>query len=304
MKTPLTTNQLATLGRIDAAVDRVLLQRQHPVSGLLPASTAHNVHGNYGDAWVRDGVYTIQAVWGLAFAWRREGSKPQRVFELEESVLALMRGLLRALMGQATKVERFKQSLKPFDALHAKYNTATGQPAVADNAWGHLQLDATALFVLQLAQFSRAGLVVVVNQAQVAFIQNLVFYLSRAYRVADYGIWERGDKGNNGAPERNASSIGLVKAALEAAQGLDLYGPEGDGSALLWVPPDAIVRLRRALEGLLPRESASKEVDSACLTTVAYPAWAIDRADLRQRTLDGIRRQLAGSYGYARFRRD
>lgn len=304
MTTPLTTNQLATLGRIDAAVDRVLLQRQHPVSGLLPASTAHNVHGNYGDAWVRDCVYTIQAVWGLAFAWRREGSKPQRVFELEESVLALMRGLLRALMGQATKVERFKQSLKPFDALHAKYNTATGQPVVADNAWGHLQLDATALFVLQLAQFSRAGLVVVVNQAQVAFIQNLVFYLSRAYRVADYGIWERGDKGNNGAPERNASSIGLVKAALEAAQGLDLYGPEGDGSALLWVPPDAIVRLRRALEGLLPRESASKEVDSACLTTVAYPAWAIDRADLRQRTLDVIRRQLAGSYGYARFRRD
>jgi phosphorylase kinase alpha/beta subunit len=304
MTTPLTTNQLAALRCLDAAVDLVLLQRQHPISGLMPASTAHNVHGNYGDAWVRDGVYTIQAVWGLALAWRREGTNPQRVFQLEQSVLALMRGLLRALMGQAGKVERFKQTLKPLDALHAKYNTATGQAVVADNAWGHLQLDATALFLLQLAQFSRAGLVVVVNQAQVAFVQNLIFYLSRAYRVADYGIWERGDKGNNGAPERNASSIGLVKAALEAAQGLDLFGPNGNGHGLLWVPPDAIVRLRRALEGLLPRESASKEVDSACLTTVGYPAWAVDRPDLRQRTYEGIRRQLAGSYGYARFRRD
>jgi phosphorylase kinase alpha/beta subunit len=292
------------LERIDAQLERVLLQRQHPISGLMPASTAHTVHGNYGDAWVRDGVYTIQAVWGLAIAWRRQGGNARRIFELEQSVLALMRGQLRSMMGQAAKVERFKTSLDPLDALHAKYDTATGQPVVADNAWGHLQLDATALFLLQLAQLSRAGLVVVTSQAQVAFVQNLIFYVSRAYRIADYGIWERGDKGNNGAPERNASSIGLVKAALEALAGLDLYGPEGDGQARLWVPPDALVRLRRALDGLLPRESASKEVDSACLTVIGYPAWAVESEQLRQRTLQGIRSQLGGPYGYARFRRD
>jgi phosphorylase kinase alpha/beta subunit len=122
--------------------------------------------------------------------------------------------------------------------------------------------------------------------------------------VADYGIWERGDECNNGAPERNASSIGLVKAALEAARGLDLYGPHGDGQQRLWVPPDAIVRLRRALEALLPKESASKEVDSACLSVIGYPAWAVDNPDLQQRTLESIRRQLGGSNSYARFRRD
>ena len=292
------------LERIDAQLERVLLQRQHPISGLMPASTAHTVHGNYGDAWVRDGVYTIQAVWGLAIAWRRQGGSARRIFELEQSVLALMRGQLRSMMGQAAKVERFKTSLDPLDALHAKYDTGSGLPVVADNAWGHLQLDATALFLLQLAQLSRAGLVVVTSPAQVAFVQNLIFYVSRAYRIADYGIWERGDKGNNGAPERNASSIGLVKAALEALSGLDLYGPEGDGQARLWVPPDALVRLRRALDGLLPRESASKEVDSACLTVIGYPAWAVESEELRERTLQGIRRQLGGRYGYARFRRD
>ncbi len=29
---------------------------------------------------------------------------------------------------------------------------------------------------------------------QVAFIQNLVFYIECAYVTPDYGIWERGDK--------------------------------------------------------------------------------------------------------------
>ncbi|MCF8132165.1 MAG: glycoside hydrolase family 15 protein [Synechococcus sp. Tobar2m-G35] len=296
--------RLARLQALDAHVERVLLGRQHPLSGLMPASTAHTVHGNYGDAWVRDGVYTIQAVWGLRQAWLRLGGHPRRVYELEGSVRSLMRGLLRALMGQAAKVERFKLSGDPLDALHAKYDTATGQPVVADNAWGHLQLDATALFLLQLGQITRAGLPVVVGRGEVAFVQNLVYYVSRAYRLADYGIWERGDKGNNGAPERNASSIGLVKAALEVLGGLDLYGPHGDGSTRLWVPPDALVRLRRALQALLPRESASKEVDSACLTVIGYPAWAVEQQDLRRRTLEAIRQRLGGSYGYARFRRD
>ena len=83
------------------------------------------------------------------------------------------------------------------------------------------------------------------------FLQNLVYYVARAYRVRDYGIWERGDKGNHGLPERNASSIGLVKAALEALEGLDLYGPHGSGQCHLHIPHDAIVRLRRALSGLL-----------------------------------------------------
>lgn len=36
---------------------------------------------------------------------------------------------------------------------------------------------------------------------QVSFIQNLVFCVERAYRVPDYGMWERGSKYNNGSTE-------------------------------------------------------------------------------------------------------
>lgn len=34
--------------------------------------------------------------------------------------------------------------------------------------------------------------------------------------MKDYGIWERGDKTNNGQPELNASSIGMAKVRTSA----------------------------------------------------------------------------------------
>ncbi|EDY39284.1 phosphorylase kinase alpha subunit [Cyanobium sp. PCC 7001] len=302
----LVADQAATtlLAELDQQVSQVVLDRQDPITGLLPASTANTVHGNYGDAWVRDGVYSIQCVWGLALAYRRQFGACRRAFELEQRVLQLMRGLMNAMLRQAAKVERFKHSLDRGDALHAKYDTATGAPVVPDDGWGHLQLDATAVFLLQLAQLTRSGLVVVRSAHERDFVQNLVYYVARAYRVADYGIWERGDKGNHGLPERNASSIGMVKAALEALEDLDLFGPHGDGSCCLVIPHDAIVRLRRALQGLLPRESASKEVDAACLSVIGYPAWAVEDRELAERTRNKIRAELGGAYGYKRFRRD
>ena len=297
--------QLELLQSLDSAIERVVLSRQHPITGLLPASTAHTVHGNYGDAWVRDCVYSIQCVWGLALAHRRlHGGTTSRSWELEQRVLALMRGLLNSMMRQAPKVERFKKTLHPLDALHAKYDTASGDTVVPDNGWGHLQLDATSLFLLQLAQLTRGGMTVVRSRHEADFVQNLVYYVARAYRIPDYGIWERGDKGNHGLPERNASSIGMAKAALEALEGLDLFGSNGDGSVRVQIPQGSVVRLRRALQGLLPRESASKESDSACLSIVGYPAWAIEDRDLVTRTVERIRRDLGGPYGYKRFLRD
>ena len=198
------------LMQFDRSIDRVVLQRQHPISGLLPASTAHTVHGNYGDAWVRDCIYSIQCVWALGIAHRNLQGPCQRSWELEQRVVDLMRGLLNAMMRQSAKVERFKSSLDPLDALHAKYDSSSGEPVVADDGWGHLQLDATSLFLLQLAQLSAAGLAVIHNGHEACFVQNLVYYVARAYRIPDYGIWERGDKGNHGLPERNASSIGMA----------------------------------------------------------------------------------------------
>jgi phosphorylase kinase alpha/beta subunit len=51
-------------------VSQIILSRQHPATGLIPASVAITSHGDYRDAWVRDNVYSILAVWGLSLAYR------------------------------------------------------------------------------------------------------------------------------------------------------------------------------------------------------------------------------------------
>ena len=226
----------------------------------------------------------------------------QRSWELEQRVVDLMRGLLNAMMRQAGKVERFKRSLDPLDALHAKYDSAS-EPVVPDDGWGHLQIDATSLFLLQLAQLTRSGLTLIHNRHEAAFVQNLVYYVSRAYRVPDYGIWERGDKGNHGLPERNASSIGMAKAALEALDGIDLYGEHGDGSTQVLIPmaPSCVCDgpPGPAAKGIRQQGSRQRLPLGDRLSGLA-----VEDPGLIERTSARIRRELGGAYGYKRFRRD
>ncbi len=281
-------------------VTEVILARQHPVSGLLPASTSVSVHGDYQDAWVRDNVYSIQCAWALCLACRRHGHA-QPADRLEQATIKLMRGLLRSMMRQAHKVERFKHTQQRLDALHAKYDTATGDEVVADDAWGHLQLDATSLYLLSLAQMTSSGLRIIATFDEVDFIQNLVYYTATAYRTPDFGIWERGNKINDGKTEINASSLGMAKSALLAMDGLNLFGPKGPQEAVIHVIGDAISHARTALAALLPRESLSKEVDAALLSVIGYPAFAVGDPVRVERTKREIQDKLAGRYGCKRF---
>jgi len=65
-------------------------------------------------------------------AYRRIDDDLGRGIELENSSIKLMRGLLGAMMKQTQKVELFKNTQSPADALHAKYNTQTGETVVGD----------------------------------------------------------------------------------------------------------------------------------------------------------------------------
>ncbi|KAJ3135016.1 hypothetical protein HK100_003153 [Physocladia obscura] len=232
------------------------------------------------------------AAWGLALAYRRIDDDEGRAYELEHATIKCMRGILFAYMRQAHKVELFKNSQSVLDSLHAKFNTATGDTVVGDKDWGHLQLDATSIFVLQLAQMTAAGTLVIFTMDEVNFIQNLVFYIERAYRTPDYGIWERGDKINHGMPELNSSSIGMVVAALQAINGV------------IHVLPDEITRNYTTLHSALPRESNSKEVDAAVLSVISFPAFAVSDTRLIVRTRNEIVKKLGGNYGFKRFLRD
>jgi phosphorylase kinase alpha/beta subunit len=285
-------------------IKAIVLSRQSAITGLMPASTAITEHGNYTDAWVRDNVYSILCVWGLAIAYRKLDENQGRAYELECSVIKLMRGLLMAMMRQAAKVEKFKQTQDLLDAIHAKYDTHTGDVVVGDGDWGHLQLDATSLYLLMLAQMTNSGLSIIYTLDEVNFVQNLVYYIGRTYRTPDYGIWERGNKINRGNPELNCSSIGMAKAALEAINGLDLFGVRGSQASVIHVLPDEIARSQITLESLLPRESNSKEIDAALLSIIGFPAFAIENSQLVKRTRYEIITKLQGKYGCKRFLRD
>jgi len=56
------------------------------------------------------------------------------------------------------QVEKFKYTQSARDCLHAKFSVETGTSVVGDSEWGHLQIDATSLFLLTLAQMTASGL--------------------------------------------------------------------------------------------------------------------------------------------------
>jgi len=283
------------------SINKIILSRQDVITGLLPASTAITAHGDYTDAWVRDNVYSILSVWGLSLSYKKHNPNHYRVHILSQSVVKLMRGLLIAMMRQSNKVEAYKKSHDPLDALHAKYATNTGLAVVGDDEWGHLQLDATSLFVLMLAQMSASGLCLVYTIDEVNFVQNLVHYISKTHSTPDYGIWERGNKMNHGVAEINCSSVGMAKAALEAISGFNFFQGSSSQEGVIHVVPNDIARSRLTLKGLLPRESDSKETDAALLSIIGYPAYAIEDEKLVQKTRNKIVEKLAGSYGCKRF---
>ncbi|KAG5886712.1 hypothetical protein JTB14_015776 [Gonioctena quinquepunctata] len=282
-------------------VHKTIMEHQNQVTGLFPVSIDNN------HAWIRDNVYCVLSVWGLSMSYKKMADQDEdraKTYELEQSCVKLMRGLLMSMLQQKDKVERFKLTQNPLDSLHAKYSSVTGQIVVGDNEWGHLQIDAISLYLLVLAQMTASGLQIIFNLDEVAFIQNLVFYIECAYCTPDYGVWERGDKTNHGLPELNASSIGMAKAALEAMNELDLFGARGGPYSIIHVLADEAQKCQAVLQSMLPRESSSKEIDSGLLSVIGFPAFAVDDPALISYTRDCIMDKLQGQYGCKRFLRD
>uniref|UniRef100_A0A672L1C8 Phosphorylase b kinase regulatory subunit n=1 Tax=Sinocyclocheilus grahami TaxID=75366 RepID=A0A672L1C8_SINGR len=266
-------------------LQQTILCHQDPVTGLLPGDET------LPHAWVRDNVYCILSVWALSLAYRKNADRDEdkaKAYELE----------------QLDKVEKFKYSKSTKDCLHAKYHTGTCATVVGDQEWGHLQVDATSIFLLFLAQMTASGLKIVYTRDEVDVVQNLIFYIESAYKVADFGMWERGDKTNTGIPEINASSIGMAKAALEALDGLNLFGAKGGPESVVHSLADDIQHCQSILSSMLPRASTSKEVDAGVLSIISYPAFAVEDINIVNITKEEIISKLQGRYGCCRFLRD
>ncbi|XP_072377153.1 probable phosphorylase b kinase regulatory subunit beta isoform X2 [Diabrotica undecimpunctata] len=280
-------------------VKRQLLRFQSPITGLFPVFSSDAEVGS-----VRDSIYCAAAVWGLYQAYRRIDDDRGKSYELGQSTVKCMRGILECWVKQARKIELFKKNQCSAHALHVKFHLTTGNEVFGDNEYNHLQIDVISLYLLFLVQMITSGLQIIYTQDEVAFVQNLVYYVERAYRTPDFGMWERGSKYNDGTPEIHASSIGLAKSALEAINGCNLFGEKGASWSVVYVDIDAHNRNRSIFETLLPRESCSKDVDASLLPTISFPAFSTHEEMLYQETKKNVVKSLKGQYGFKRYIRD
>lgn len=270
-------------------VSQHLISQQSPTLGLFPRTL---------DAYVTDNVYACVSIWALSKAFDRQDDDSGRQIELELCVVKCMRGILTCYTKQLDKLEKFKLTQDPDDTLHAKFNTHTGDPL--DRAWYHAQIHPVSLYLFYLAQMIKGGLSLIYTSQEVHIVQNLVYYVKRAYRTRDFGMWGQGQRSDPSKPELSASSIALTKAALEVCDGLNLFGKFGSQETVVFVDPDAAYRNITILDNLLPRESKSKGVDSALLMAIGFPAFAVSDKLCRE-TEENVNSELLGKYGYKRF---
>ncbi|XP_015607737.1 probable phosphorylase b kinase regulatory subunit beta isoform X2 [Cephus cinctus] len=280
-------------------VKRQILHYQSCITGLFPqVSTDKNVGS------VRESIYCAAATWSLYQAYRRIDDDRGKSYELGQSAVKCMRGILECWVKQSSRIELFKRNQCNRFALHCKFHLVTGDEIFRDADYFHLQIDVVSLYLIFLVQMISSGLQIIYTQDEVAFVQNLVYYVERAYRTPDYGMWERGSRYNDGTPEIHASSIGMAKSALEAINGCNLFGEKGASWSVIYVDIDAHNRNRSIFETMLPRESSSKSVDAALLPTVSFPAFATHEEVLYTKTKANVVHRLRGNYGFKRFARD
>ncbi|KAH8852791.1 putative phosphorylase b kinase regulatory subunit beta [Schistosoma japonicum] len=281
-------------------VKNQILRFQHPISGLFPLVP---MNSNCRYSHVRDSVYCATVVWALHQCFARINDDEGRHYELGQSAVKCMRGILMGWMQQSARLEYFKRVQNLDTCLHSRLDYETGEP-IYDDQYKNLQMDCIGLYVIQLVQMIHSGLQIVYTKDEVAFVQNLVFYLERAYRIPDYGMWERGTKQNRNITELHASSICMAKAALESVAGFNIYGREGGHSSILFMDADAHSRNRIIMTNLLPRESASKGTDASLIPALCWPAYGTRSTSTRLPALERCTERLKGVYGFRRFTRD
>lgn len=74
----------------------------------------------------------------------------------------------------------------------------------------YLQIDVVSLYLIYLVQMTTSGLQIIYTKDEVAFVQNLVYYIERAYRTPDYAMWERGSSYNDNTPEIHARLVPML----------------------------------------------------------------------------------------------
>lgn len=107
------------------------------------------------------------------YFFRRIDDDRGKSYELGQSAVKCMRGILECWIKQAARVEAFKTRQSAAHALHVKFHLTTGEPVLTDDQYHHLQIDVVSLYLLFLVQMITSGLQIIYTQV----IGNFYLYI-------------------------------------------------------------------------------------------------------------------------------
>ncbi len=245
---------------------KLLHQLRYP-TGLF-AAAAPTVKTGYSRAWIRDNIYA-------ALGLEATGDY--------NAVLKTYHALLDVFKKHEYKIDWIIKQPQPkhaFRYIHARYDPLTGDEI--NEEWGNKQNDTIGALLFKIGELTKKGIAVLRDEADKRILQKLVHYLAAIeyWHDPDNGMWEE-------AEEVHVSSIGACVAGLQAAQGI------------VAVPQELIDKGKQALNALLPRESATKDVDLALLSLI-YP-YNIVTEQQRDAILKNIGEKLLREKGVIRY---
>ncbi|MEK6760131.1 MAG: glycoside hydrolase family 15 protein [Deltaproteobacteria bacterium] len=246
---------------------------------------------NYGVFWLRDIMYA-------SYANEYVGAY-DKMIESYRLIIRIFQKHRHKITSGARK--RHYTGSCADEVVHARVHPVTLEEITRE--WGHHQLDILGLFLYKTGDLIKKGhSVISIDQAETLILmRDIVLYLTtvRWHSDPDFGVWEEG-------PEVHSSSIGSVLAGLTMWHDDGYYHHKYRMQVPLYsylpIPQEFLETGRRALDALLPGESASRPYDMSQLSLI-WPYNIITDIQASQ-IIDAIEKKLVREMGVIRYTGD
>ena len=236
----------------------------------LFSAAKKDVQTGYNLVWLRDNIYAL-----LGFEAAKQFTQVRNT----------LRAILDILLKHEQKID-WAIEHKPthsYQFIHARYNPLTKEEIWQE--WGNKQNDAIGAILFKIGELELKGKKIIRNKDDIRILQKVVNYLASIeyWHCPDNGMWEE-------AEELHASSIGACVAGLKKMQ------------SIVDVNPSIIKKGEAALKKLLPKESATKDVDLALLSLI-YP-YNVVSPQIAEKILENVENHLVRERGVIRYKGD
>lgn len=120
-------------------------------------------------------TYLYHILFLLNKRYRRIDDDRGKSYELGQSTVKCMRGILECWIRQSARIELFKKNQCSTHALHVKFHLIKGDEIYSDAQYNHLQIDVISIYLIFLVQMITSGLQIIYTQVQSSIVINSVY---------------------------------------------------------------------------------------------------------------------------------